>query len=210
MFACTRTSTSSANIMIFILPGVVRSPGNVASCTLLATPRNPQDSSLRRRPVLTLHDARNWHTSGKIQARYLIAFDGSPWRRNVLQPGFRLSEFSSALLRIYQVLAYPSSSPILISYVGMRLRKSSSVAGLVNFCAILGAASALRWSPPALRRAQVYQVYLGNIFPETTLSQLANACLHTSLNQATTPRATGGLCRHLSHRDSAGDSLGVH
>ena len=120
--------------------------------------------------------------SGKIQARYLIAFGwiavafGMFYSSRELQLG--LSFRSAAWLRVYQVfgLSFLFVPINLISYVGMPPEKSSSVAGLVNFMRNIGSSVGTSMVTTVIaRRAQVHQVYLvQNITPgATTLSDAA-------------------------------------
>jgi DHA2 family multidrug resistance protein len=122
--------------------------------------------------------------SGKIQARYLIAFGwitvalGMFVSSQQLQVG--LSFRNAAWLRVYQVvgLSFLFVPINLISYVGMPPEKSSSVAGLVNFMRNIGSSVGTSMVTTIVaRRAQVHQVFLvGNITPgDQSLSQLANA-----------------------------------
>ena len=122
--------------------------------------------------------------SGKIQARYLIAFGwitvalGMFVSSQELQVG--LSFRNAAWLRVYQVvgLSFLFVPINLISYVGMPPEKSSSVAGLVNFMRNIGSSVGTSMVTTIVaRRAQVHQVFLvGNITTgDQSLSQLANA-----------------------------------
>ena len=111
--------------------------------------------------------------SGKIQARYLIAFGwitvalGMFYSSRELQLG--LSFRNAAWLRVYQVfgLSFLFVPINLISYVGMPPEKSSSVAGLVNFMRNIGSSVGTSMVTTIIaRRAQVHQVYLvENITP---------------------------------------------
>jgi DHA2 family multidrug resistance protein len=111
--------------------------------------------------------------SGKIQARYLIAFGwftvalGMFYSSRELQLG--LSFRAAAWLRVYQVfgLSFLFVPINLISYVGMPPEKSSSVAGLVNFMRNIGSSVGTSMVTTVIaRRAQVHQVYLvQNITP---------------------------------------------
>ena len=148
--------------------------------------------------------------SGKIQARYLIAFGwfsvalGMFYSSRQLQLG--LSFRNAAWLRVYQVfgLSFLFVPINLISYVGMPPEKSSSVAGLVNFMRNIGSSVGTSMVTTVIaRRAQVHQVYLvQNITPgATTLSDVAAGLTArivasgTDAVQATKAR----LCRHLPH-----------
>jgi DHA2 family multidrug resistance protein len=120
--------------------------------------------------------------SGKIQARYLIAFGwltvalGMFYSSRELQLG--LSFRSAAWLRVFQVfgLSFLFVPINLSSYVGMSPEKSGSVAGLMNFMRNIGSSVGTSMVTTLIaRRAQVHQVYLvGNITPgATTLSDAA-------------------------------------
>jgi MFS transporter, DHA2 family, multidrug resistance protein len=120
--------------------------------------------------------------SGKIQARYLIAFGwiavafGMFYSSRELQLG--LSFRSAAWLRVFQVfgLSFLFVPINLSSYVGMPPEKSSSVAGLVNFMRNIGSSVGTSMVTTVIaRRSQVHQVYLvANITPGgTTLSDAA-------------------------------------
>jgi len=120
--------------------------------------------------------------SGKIQARYLIAFGwltvalGMFYSSRELQLG--LSFRSAAWLRVFQVfgLSFLFVPINLSSYVGMSPEKSGSVAGLMNFMRNIGSSVGTSMVTTVIaRRSQVHQVYLvGNIAPgSTTLSDAA-------------------------------------
>jgi MFS transporter, DHA2 family, multidrug resistance protein len=105
--------------------------------------------------------------SGKMQARYLIAFGwftvalGMFYSSRELQLG--LSFRNAAWLRVYQVfgLSFLFVPINLISYIGMPPEKSSSVAGLVNFMRNIGSSVGTSMVTTVIaRRAQVHQVYL--------------------------------------------------
>jgi MFS transporter, DHA2 family, multidrug resistance protein len=117
--------------------------------------------------------------SGKIQAKYLIAFGwltvalGMFVSSREIQLG--LSFRAAAWLRVFQVfgLSFLFVPINLSSYVGMPPEKSGSVAGLMNFMRNIGSSVGTSMVTTLLaRRAQVHQVYLvGNITPgATTLS----------------------------------------
>src|SRR6516162_8887301 len=120
--------------------------------------------------------------SGKVQARYLIAFGwltvalGMFYSSRELQLG--LSFRSAAWLRVFQVfgLSFLFVPINLSSYVGMSPEKSGSVAGLMNFMRNIGSSVGTSMVTTVIaRRSQVHQVYLvGNIAPgSTTLSDAA-------------------------------------
>jgi MFS transporter, DHA2 family, multidrug resistance protein len=105
--------------------------------------------------------------TGKVQARYLIGFG---WltlsialfystRRLDLDISFGFASF----LRVTQVfgLGFLFVPINLVSYVGMPLEKSSSVAGLINFMRNMGSSVGTSLVTTLLaRRAQVHQTYL--------------------------------------------------
>lgn len=105
--------------------------------------------------------------SSKIQARYVIAFG---WltlsiamfystRRLDLDISFGFASF----LRVTQVfgLAFLFVPINLVSYVGMPVEKSSSVAGLANFMRNMGSSVGTSMVTTLLaRRSQVHQTYL--------------------------------------------------
>ena len=120
--------------------------------------------------------------SGKIQAKYLIAFGwltvalGMFYSSRELQLG--LSFRAAAWLRVFQVfgLSFLFVPINLSSYVGMAPEKSGSVAGLMNFMRNIGSSVGTSMVTTVIaRRAQVHQVYLvGNITPgSTSLSEAA-------------------------------------
>ena len=111
--------------------------------------------------------------SGKIQAKYLIAFGwitvalGMFYSSRELQLG--LSFRSAAWLRVFQVfgLSFLFVPINLSSYVGMPPEKSGSVAGLMNFMRNIGSSVGTSMVTTVIaRRSQVHQVYLvQNIYP---------------------------------------------
>jgi DHA2 family multidrug resistance protein len=120
--------------------------------------------------------------SGKIQARYLIAFGwftvaiGMFYSGRELQLG--LSFRAAAWLRVIQVfgLTFLFVPINLSSYVDMPPEKSGSVAGLINFMRNIGSSVGTSMVTTVIaRRAQVHQVFLvGNITPgATNLSEAA-------------------------------------
>src|SRR5271169_1165794 len=114
--------------------------------------------------------------SGKIQAKYLIAFGwftvalGMFYSSRELQLG--LSFRAAAWLRVFQVfgLSFLFVPINLSSYIGMPPEKSGSVAGLMNFMRNIGSSVGTSMVTTVIaRRAQVHQVYLvGNITPGAT------------------------------------------
>src|SRR3974390_785845 len=120
--------------------------------------------------------------SGKIQARYLIAFGwltvalGMFYSSRELQLG--LSFRSAAWLRVFQVvgLSFLFVPINLVSFIGIPAEKSGSVAGLINFMRNIGSSVGTSMVTTVIaRRSQVHQVFLvGNTSPgSTTLSDAA-------------------------------------
>jgi DHA2 family multidrug resistance protein len=111
--------------------------------------------------------------SGKVQARYLIAFGWFFVALGMLYSSWQLqlgmSFRNAAWLRVYQVfgLAFLFVPINLVSYVGMPPEKSSSVAGLINFMRNIGSSVGTSMVTTVIaRRAQVHQNYLvGNVTP---------------------------------------------
>jgi MFS transporter, DHA2 family, multidrug resistance protein len=103
----------------------------------------------------------------KIQARFIIAFG---WLTLALSMYYstqhldlQISFGFASLLRIVQVfgLGFLFVPINLVSYVGMPVEKSNSVAGLVNFMRNIGSSLGTSMVTTLLaRRAQVHQVYL--------------------------------------------------
>ncbi|HTX16264.1 MAG TPA: DHA2 family efflux MFS transporter permease subunit [Candidatus Baltobacteraceae bacterium] len=105
--------------------------------------------------------------SGKVQARYLIAFGWLTLAIGMYISSQRLDldiSFSSAsMLRLVQVfgLGFLFVPINLASYIGMPAEKSNSVAGLVNFMRNIGSSVGTSMVTTLIeRRAQVHQVYL--------------------------------------------------
>lgn len=128
--------------------------------------------------------------SSKIQARYLIAFG---WLTLSLAMYYTtqhldldISFGTAAVLRIVQVfgLAFLFVPINLVSYVGMPLEKSNSVAGLVNFMRNIGSSIGTSMVTTLIaRRAQVHQIYL---------------VAHTTAAQATFTQAVKSLAARLA------------
>ncbi|HTW24285.1 MAG TPA: DHA2 family efflux MFS transporter permease subunit [Candidatus Baltobacteraceae bacterium] len=105
--------------------------------------------------------------SGKVQARYLVAFG---WLTLAIgmyissqQLDLDISFFSASMLRLVQVfgLGFLFVPINLVSYIGMPAEKSNSVAGLVNFMRNIGSSVGTSMVTTLLeRRAQVHQAYL--------------------------------------------------
>jgi MFS transporter, DHA2 family, multidrug resistance protein len=105
--------------------------------------------------------------SSKVQARYLLAFGWLTLSLGMYystqQLDLLISFRSASFLRVVQVfgLGFLFVPINLISYVGMPLEKSSSVAGLVNFMRNIGSSVGTSMVTTLVaRRAQVHQVYL--------------------------------------------------
>ena len=105
--------------------------------------------------------------ASKMQARYMIAFG---WLGLSLAMYYttqnldlEISFGSATILRVVQVfgLAFLFVPINLISYVGMPLQKSNSIAGLINFMRNIGSSIGTSMVTTLIaRRAQVHQVYL--------------------------------------------------
>jgi MFS transporter, DHA2 family, multidrug resistance protein len=111
--------------------------------------------------------------SGKVQARYLVAFG---WLALAIgmyissrQLDLQMSFESASILRLVQVfgLGFLFVPINLVSYVGMPAEKSNSVAGLVNFMRNIGSSVGTSMVTTLVeRRAQVHQAYLAaNVTP---------------------------------------------
>jgi len=114
--------------------------------------------------------------SGKIQARYLIAFGWLTVAFGMFLSGRELqlgiSFRSAAWLRVFQVvgLSFLFVPINLVSFIGVPAEKSGSVAGLINFMRNIGSSVGTSMGTTVLaRRAQVHQAYLvGNVSPGST------------------------------------------
>ncbi len=105
--------------------------------------------------------------SSKVQARYLIAFG---WLTLSLAMYYTtqhldldISFRSASILRVAQVfgLGFLFVPINLISYVGMPLEKSNSIAGMVNFMRNIGSSIGTSMVTTLIaRRSQFHQVYL--------------------------------------------------
>jgi DHA2 family multidrug resistance protein len=105
--------------------------------------------------------------SGKIQARYLIAFG---WLTlsiamfySTRELDLQISFGSASWLRVIQVfgLGFLFVPINLVAFVGMPLEKSNSLSGLINFMRNIGSSVGTSMVTTLLaRRAQVRQVYL--------------------------------------------------
>jgi DHA2 family multidrug resistance protein len=105
--------------------------------------------------------------SGKVQARYLVAFGWLTLSIGMFvssrQMDLQISFVSASLLRLTQVfgLGFLFVPINLVSYVGMPAEKSGSVAGLVNFMRNIGSSVGTSMVTTLIeRRAQVHQEYL--------------------------------------------------
>src|SRR5262252_6933169 len=106
--------------------------------------------------------------SSKVEARYIIAFGWGALAIGMFISSQRLdldiSFASASTLRMIQVfgLGFLFVPINLVSYVGMPVEKSGSVAGLVNFMRNIGSSVGTSLVTTLIaRRAQVHQVYLG-------------------------------------------------
>jgi len=105
--------------------------------------------------------------SSKVQARYLVAFGWLTLSMAMLYSTQRLdlqmSFGAASVLRVAQVfgLGFLFVPINLVSYIGMPLEKSSSVAGLVNFMRNIGSSVGTSMVTTLIaRRSQVHQNYL--------------------------------------------------
>lgn len=105
--------------------------------------------------------------SGKVQARYLIAFGWLTLSIAMLystqQLDLEISFGAASLLRLAQSfgLAFLFVPINLVSYIGIPLENNSSVAGIVNFMRNIGSSVGTSMVTTLLaRRSQVHQTYL--------------------------------------------------
>ena len=128
--------------------------------------------------------------SSRVQARYIIAFGwlalsvGMFYSTQTLN--LQISFQGAAFLRVVQVfgLGFLFGPINLVSYVGMPLEKSGSVAGLVNFMRNIGASIGTSLVTTVIaRRAQFRQVHL---------------VAHATLGQSQFTQAADALSRHLA------------
>ncbi|MFZ0978671.1 MAG: DHA2 family efflux MFS transporter permease subunit [Candidatus Acidiferrales bacterium] len=105
--------------------------------------------------------------SGKVQARYLIAFGWVTLSIGMYissqQLDLQMSFMSASILRLFQVfgLGFLFVPINLASYVGMPAEKSNSVAGLINFMRNIGSSVGTSMVTTLIeRRAQVHENYL--------------------------------------------------
>jgi len=128
--------------------------------------------------------------SSKVQARYLIAFG---WLTLSLAMFYSTQHLDldisfrfASLLRVAQVfgLGFLFVPINLVSYIGMPVEKSNSVAGLVNFMRNIGSSIGTSMVTTLIaRRAQFHQVYLVR---------------HIAPGQTTFTRAVKALAAHLA------------
>jgi MFS transporter, DHA2 family, multidrug resistance protein len=105
--------------------------------------------------------------SSKVEARYLVAFGWLTLAIGMYISTFRMdlqmSFASASWLRVAQVfgLGFLFVPINLVSYVGMPLEKSGSVAGLINFMRNIGSSVGTSMVTTLIaRRSQVHQAYL--------------------------------------------------
>jgi MFS transporter, DHA2 family, multidrug resistance protein len=111
--------------------------------------------------------------SGKVQARYLIAFGWLTLSIGMFissrQLDLDISFTSASMLRLIQVfgLGFLFVPINLASYVGMPAEKSNNVAGIVNFMRNIGSSVGTSMVTTLIeRRSQVHEVYLAaNVTP---------------------------------------------
>ena len=128
--------------------------------------------------------------TSKVQARYIIAFGWLALSLAMYYSTQRLdldiSFRAASALRVVQVfgLGFLFVPITLVSYVGMPLEKSNSVAGLVNFMRNIGSSIGTSMVTTLIaRRAQFHQVYL---------------VAHTSAGQSTFTGAAKALAARLA------------
>jgi MFS transporter, DHA2 family, multidrug resistance protein len=124
--------------------------------------------------LLFLMPVTGW-LSGKIQARYIIAFGWLILSLSMFYTTQHLdldiSFQSASMLRVVQVfgLGFLFVPINLISYVGMPTEKSNSIAGLINFMRNIGSSIGTSMVTTLIaRREQSHQVYLA---AHTTLGE---------------------------------------
>jgi MFS transporter, DHA2 family, multidrug resistance protein len=105
--------------------------------------------------------------SSKVEARYLVAFGWLTLSIGMYissrQIDLQISFVSASVLRLAQVfgLGFLFVPINLVSYVGMPIEKSGSVAGLINFMRNIGSSVGTSMVTTLIaRRAQFHQVYL--------------------------------------------------
>jgi DHA2 family multidrug resistance protein len=121
--------------------------------------------------------------TGKIQARYLIAFGwlllALAMYRSTQRLDLQISFGAASLLRVAQSsgLGFLFVPITLVSYIGMSPEKSSAVAGILNFMRNIGSSVGTSMVTTLIaRRAQVHQAYLATHVTtgSPTLSQTVN------------------------------------
>ena len=136
--------------------------------------------------------------TGKIQARYLIAFGwlllAVAMYRSTQRLDLQISFGAASLLRMGQSagIGFLFVPITLVSYIGMPPEKSNAVAGILNFMRNIGSSIGTSMvTTLTARRAQVHQAYL------TT---------HVTAGQPTLDRGVTALTNHLiaSGMDSVG------
>jgi DHA2 family multidrug resistance protein len=128
--------------------------------------------------------------SSKVQARYLIAFGWLALSLSMYYSTQRLDldisfRFAS-ILRVTQVfgLGFLFVPINLVSYIGMPLKKSGNVAGLINFMRNIGSSIGTSMVTTLLaRRAQFHQIFL---------------VTHTTAGRPTFLQAVKALATHLA------------
>jgi DHA2 family multidrug resistance protein len=122
--------------------------------------------------------------SGKIQARYLIAFGwlllALAMYRSTQRLDLQISFNAASLLRAAQSsgIGFLFVPITLVSYIGMPPEKSNAVAGILNFMRNIGSSIGTSMVTTLIaRRAQVHQAYLvANVTPgHPTLGQSVDA-----------------------------------
>jgi len=128
--------------------------------------------------------------SGKVYARYLIAFGWLALSLGMFystrQLDLQISFGSASMLRVIQVfgLGFLFVPINLVAFVGMPAEKSNTVSGLINFGRNIGSSVGTSMVTTLLaRRAQVRQVYL---------------VAHVTPGQPTFSQAAAGLAARLS------------
>jgi DHA2 family multidrug resistance protein len=122
--------------------------------------------------------------SGKIQARYLIAFGwlllSLAMYRSTQRIDLEISFRAASWLRVAQNagIGFLFVPITLVSYIGLPAEKSNAIAGLLNFMRNLGSSIGTSMVTTLIaRRAQVHQAYLvSHVTPgHPTFSQTVNA-----------------------------------
>jgi DHA2 family multidrug resistance protein len=136
--------------------------------------------------------------TGKIQARYLIAFGwlllALAMYRSTQRLDLQISFGAASLLRVGQSagIGFLFVPITLVSYIGMPPEKSNAVAGILNFMRNIGSSIGTSMVTTLIaRRAQVHQAYLVS---------------HVTQGQPTLNQGVTALTNHLiaSGMDSVG------